>query len=304
MKSFRLIAINLFLASLFASMASPGLSGPKTASVPLRTSRNEPEKFLPADSVTYEDLIDSAESYANRENWEMAVELYRGALRKNPSSPLNSKIFANLGLCLTELNQLEEALEAYSIALIKEPDSHPILYARARTLARYLDFDGAEADLEKILASDSTDVKALRLHGQLMLIDRNDGKALDDFKRLSMIAPDDAWAYAGQAEALENKGRLEEAIPLYKRAIELSDSPDIRMSLINAMIKATKYYDAENAIREALIIYPTVGEFYLLRGILHKKLHQINDVEIDKKYAIEYGVDPQTVEKYLPKISK
>lgn len=255
---------------------------------------------LNADSLSYEALIDSAESNANRGDWSGAAELYRCALRKNPATPLNSKIFANLGLCLSRSGQLDEALEAYSIALIKEPESTKILQARATTLLERNDITGAEEDLEHVLRLDSLNSDALRMHGQIMLLQQNLEKALEDFRNLTKANPEDEWGYAGMGETMAMQGNHKDAIPLFSKALTLKESADFRISHISSLLALNRLSDAENAIRESIVLYPQTGEFYLLRAVMHKKLHQNRQAEEDKKYAVEYGVDPQTVEKYMP----
>lgn len=250
-------------------------------------------------SHSYEALIDSAENLTRSDAWLEAAEIYRKSLRANPGSPLNSKIFANLGLCLTHIGNYTEALEAYDIALIKEPHSASILSGKGATLLIKGDIQASRQILEEALKVDSLYPTALRLHGQIMLMENNHDMAERDFSKLIIADPADPWGPAGVAEIKIAQNLFLDAIPLFDKAIQLQESADFRISLIAAMLKTNRLADAENAIREGLVIYPRQGEFYLLRALLHKTLHQNRDAEIDKKYAIEYGVDPQIIERYL-----
>ncbi|MDE6271702.1 MAG: tetratricopeptide repeat protein [Muribaculaceae bacterium] len=250
-------------------------------------------------NLSYEALIDSAENLTHLNLWSEASELYRQALRINPASPINSKIFANLGLCLTHTGNYDEALEAYDIALVKEPNSASILSGKGATLLIKGDITSARMILEEALAVDSLAPTALRLHGQIMLMENNHQIAESDFSRLTKADPADAWGHAGIAEVKMARNLYQEAIPLFVKALQLQESSDFRLSMIAAMLKSNHLADAEKAIREALAIYPQQGEFYLLRALLHKTLHQNRDMELDKKYAVEYGVDPQIIERYL-----
>lgn len=250
-------------------------------------------------SLSYEAIIDSAENLTGREEWERAEQFYREALRLKPASPLNSKLFANLGICLTYQGNYKGALEYFDIALIKEPDSPSILTSKSSAQMLNGDIDSAESGLAHAIASDSLYPSALRLHGQIMLLKNRLDEAESDFRQLCKADPTDSWGPGGMAEVLMAKNMPKDAIDLYIKALTLLESADFRISLIAAQMRADRYADAENSIREALVVFPEQGEFYLLRSILHKTLHQNRDAEIDKKYAIEHGVDPQMIEKYI-----
>lgn len=255
-------------------------------------------------SQSYEALIDSADNYSRLERWNDAARCYRESLRINPASPLNSKLFANLGICLTRLGDYSGAIQAFDIALVKEPESAKILSSRASAHLLAGNDSLALADLDRAIMADSTSASPRRMHGQLMLVAQNVDRAEQDFIVLSKYDPADPWGPAGLGEVYSARDDHQKAIAMFTKAIELEDNADFRISLISSMLACNKLADAEDTIRQSLAIYPRTGEFYLLRALLHKTLHQNHDAEIDKKVAIEYGVDPQTVEKYLPEIAK
>lgn len=258
--------------------------------------------LLPAESKaqSYEAYIDSTDNYIKRERWDDAARCIRESLRINPGSPLNSKLFSNLGICLTKTGDLNGALEAFEISLVREPDSPATLSARATTYTLLGNDDAALADLSRSLALDSLQQSALRLHGQLLLVKNRYEEAEQNFKTLLNNFPSDPWGSAGLGECAVNREEYAKAIPLFRDALKLSDSPDFHISLIHALLMDGKLAAAEEAINTALKEYSNVGEIYLLRGILHKKLYQNSDMELDKKLAKEYGVDQQTIDIYLP----
>lgn len=257
-----------------------------------------------AGDPAYEALLDSADNYIRRERWQDAARCVRHALKLYPASPLNSKLFSNLGVCLTNCGDFSGAFEAFELALVREPDSPETLYSRAIAYMLSDSPDDARRDLQAALAVDSLNQKALRLHGQLSLMAGDTPAASADFQRLKAHFPSDPWGPAGIGECLIDNADNAAAIPFLQQAISLEDNPDFRISLISALMAENKLAEAENTIYESLKLYPREGELYLLRGVLHRTLHQNNDAELDKKIAIEYGVDPQTIEKYLPEIRK
>lgn len=258
----------------------------------------------PNTNSLYEALLDSAEVAFNKQDWEKAGNLYREALRQKPASPLNSKIFANLGLCLSGEGKFQDAIEAFNIALIKEPDNARILTRRASAYLMTDKPSDALEDINSALQADSLNSEALRIHGQIMLGSHNLQSAKEDFTRLMKVAPTDPWGPAGLGEIATANADYNQAIDYFKTALKLEENSDFRLSLISSLLATNRLSEAESILRESILLYKNVGEFYILRGKLHKVLHQNREMEADKKSAIEYGIDPQIVEQYLPSFGK
>lgn len=255
--------------------------------------------FSASITPSYEALIDSADTCTRNNHWLEASNLYKEALKLYPGSPLNSKIFANIGVCYSNLERFDEALEAFDIALVKEPANVRILSQRATTNILAGNSEAALSDLKMALDVDSLAADPLRMHGQLMIASNDLNTARRDFLLLSEVSPHDPWGAAGLAEIEYMEGRPEESIPLYIKALEIEENPDFRISLITAMLDTYKLKEAEDLIRESIMSYPKTGEFYVMRARLNKILHQNSLAESDKKIAIEYGVDPQIIERFL-----
>lgn len=252
----------------------------------------------------YEALIDSADNYAKMERWSDAERIYTEALQKYPASPLNSMIFSNIGVCRTNLGRYEEAIESFDIALIKSPESPRILCAKATACLLAGQDSVALASLNAAVRCDSISPIPRRLRGKILLVNKDLKRALDDFSVLSNVDPTDEWGPGGIGEVYMAMEKDAEAIPLLQKALSLNEDPDFRLSLASALLTVNRLADADELIRESIEKYPTTGEFYLLRGVLHRKFHLNNEAEYDILLAKKYGVDPQTVEKFLPKLTK
>ncbi len=248
----------------------------------------------------YEAYIDSAENYVKRERYADAARCYRESLRINPGSPLNSKIFANLGVCLTGAGEYTEALEAFDVALVREPESTSILNSRARTWLLMNKPENAMTDLDTSLAIDSLQREPLRMRGQLHMLSHNQAKAATDFKSLALNFPDEAWGYAGQAQCLMAGNNYSDAIPLLEKAIEIDDNPDFITSLATAQIETEHLQEAKETLREAIRRHPREASLYIVRAILHTRLYENEAAALDKKMAIDLGADPTAVEALLP----
>ena len=262
--------------------------------------------YSSADAVaqTYEAYLDSADNYIRLERWHDAAEATRHALRLKPGSPLNSRLFSNLGICLMHEGDYKSAIEAFDLALVRMPADAPLLASRASANVLDGNREAALVDVDKALSIDSLNSDALRIRGQLMLMKRRFPEAERDFSLLCKVDSTEVWGPAGLAECRINDGNYVEAYTLLDRAIALSDSPELRISLVQAQIEANRLDLAEESIREALKLYPRVGEFYLFRAVIHKKFYQNTEAELDKKIAKEYGADSQIFEHYFPPVPK
>lgn len=252
----------------------------------------------------YMAYADSADIYISRQKWDLAENMIRKALRTSPANPGNPLLFANLGVCLSQQSKYGEALEAFEIGLIKAPRSTAILSSRALTYLAMNREDDALADLQTALKEDSTLRRPLRIAGQILLAKGDIAGARARFSSLTKIHPSDPWGPRGLAHCAEAEGIIAEALPLYRDALSIEKDPenqaDLHVAIIRSLISLDRLNDADDAVRQAIASFPRCGEIYLMRAMLHHLRFQYEDEKIDKKLAIEYGVDPQIVERLFP----
>ena len=181
----------------------------------------------------YEAYIDSAENYIKRDRYAEAAECYRNALRDSPGSPLNSKIFANLGICLTETGDLDGALQAFDVALVREPSSAAILNSRAKTHLLRNDKDAAMKDLNMALTSDSLHAESLKLRAQIEMLARE-----NDIPRAAIRRhPRTGELYLMRGVLHLRKYRNDDALTDKKTAISLGVEPEMAERLIPGKIR-------------------------------------------------------------------
>ncbi|EIW52990.1 TPR-like protein, partial [Trametes versicolor FP-101664 SS1] len=93
-----------------------------------------------------------------KEQWVQAAEKYRAAARIAGPQPV---YMANLAAALLKLQRWIPAESAASRALMREPDHAKALFRRAQARKEMGMYAGAEADLRRVLAQDSTNIAAL-----------------------------------------------------------------------------------------------------------------------------------------------
>lgn len=248
---------------------------------------------------SYLALADSAANYIGRERWADAERCITTALRAEPANPSNPMLFSNLGVCQHNQGEYAKALQSYSLALVKAPDSPRVLFNRARTLLAIRQDSEALSDLDHALRSDSTMTDALRLRATMLLALDSVAPARHDFSLLRELDPSDAWASAGLAECLAAGGDNVGATRLYTEALSKDPDPDTAAAAILHLLKEDHTAQAEEAIYQQLKKYPQEGLLYLCRAILHQRMFQNQAAESDKNLAKNYGIDSQTIERYF-----
>lgn len=258
-------------------------------------------------SQRYLALADSARVYIAQERWSDAARCTREALRLEPANAGNIMLFSNLGLATGMEGKYGEAMQCFDIALSRAPHSVPVLTAKAKVQVMQSDREGALATLDEILAVDSLAQWPLRTRGLLLLQDRRYREAARDFGTLTKEYPDDTWGPGGMAKCMEVQGFLSEAAGYYEDAIRRcsesdEDRVEFQLGLIENLGHLGKVQEALDVAKEAIAGSPHDGRLYLLRGWLKRKNYLNREAEEDKKLAADYGVDPQIIERYLPRL--
>lgn len=255
----------------------------------------------------YLELADSARYHIAKEQWSEAARCTREALRLEPANPGNPMLFSNLGLAAGMEGKIGEAMECFDIALSRAPKSIPVLTSKAKIQIQAADTEGAMETLDRILSLDSLAEWPLQTRGLLRMRQADYKEAFDDFKTLSKAHPLNTWGPGGLAKCMEMQGYISEAAGYYTDAIALTSANDedrveFQLGLIENLGHLGRLSDALSAAKEAIGEHPNDGRLYLLRGWIKKLLLLHREAEADKKLAIDYGVDFQTVSRFFPDI--
>lgn len=159
--------------------------------------------------------------------------------------------------------------------------------------------------LGTILGIDSLAEWPLQTRALLLMRAGKYKAAFEDFKNITKNFPKNTWGPGGMAKCMEMQGYLSEAAGYYQDALDRTDADDedrveFQLGLIENLGHTGKFTEALDLAKEAISEHPHDGRLYLLRGWLKKHLLIYREAEADKKLAIEYGVDPQTIERFFP----
>lgn len=253
----------------------------------------------------YLQLADSAQYHISKENWSDAARCTREALRLDPGNVGNVMLFSNLGLATGMDGKIGEAMQCFDIALSRAPKSIPVLTSKAKIQIKASDEEGALETLDTILQLDSLAQWPLQTRGLLRMRAGKYEAAFNDFKTITKHYPSNTWGPGGMAKCMEIQGYLSEAAGYYRDAMERTNPDDedrveFQLGLIENLGHTGKLTEALDVAKDAISEHPHDGRLYLLRGWIKKQLLIYREAEADKKLAIDYGVDFQTVERFFP----
>jgi tetratricopeptide (TPR) repeat protein len=107
------------------------------------------------------------------------------------------------------------------------------------------------------------------------------------FLRSTAIAPDNEIANQGMGTALLLQGQVAEAVPYYKRALELNPNmPDAQYSLGRCYYELKMYPESEPYFERAAALLPSDAKPYLYFGLAKLKEGQLDAAERALRYAL------------------
>lgn len=169
------------------------------------------------------DLLNAAQAALDKQDFEAAARNYQDYLTKKPDDAV---VHYDLGYVYSALNRPADAKNEYQRAIALDP----------KMAAAYSNLGAT------LLQSDAA-------------------AAIEPLQKAAELTPRDAHTKWVLGTALEQSGKLPEAIEQYQAARQLDDSDfKIRLSLARAMISAGRPADSELEFRAALTLHGTPAE--------------------------------------------
>ncbi|TAN70654.1 MAG: tetratricopeptide repeat protein, partial [Magnetospirillum sp.] len=200
--------------------------------------------------------------------------------------------YANLGIALYDLGQLEEAAASYRQALDLRPDN-PKTNSNLGSILRDLGrLDEAEAICRRAVEI-MPDFAEAHYNLGIVLADLSRGpEAEASYRRAVEIMPHYAEAHNNLGNTLRDLGRLEEAAAIYRRAVEIMpDFAEVHSNLGNTLRDLGKLGEAEASCRRALEIKPDYAEAHIKLGNTLYDLGQLEEAVACYRRALETKPD-------------
>lgn len=254
---------------------------------------------------TYDELITRAMDAVEKDSLYQAEQLFKEALRLEPSNMRNALLFSNLGTIQRRMGKNDDAVESYSLALNLTPYSVTMLLNRASLYLEMDYLDKAYVDYCNVIDLDDKNQEALRFRAYIYMRRRQYQDARNDYQRLLEAIPGEKTARIGMAMANQKLNRHRESLEEFNRLIV--DYPkDASLLKARAELEVVMnslemaLLDLEHAAKLDLNdadIYIMCGEIYLAQG---KKREAYAAFE----KAIELGVPRPLLEDRLKESKK
>ncbi len=250
------------------------------------------DNTIPIDTSTvYFALIDSAQQCIKLEQWQQAEHFLLEAIRSEPSNPSNSLLLSNIATMQRQQGRLNEALRNYSMAIDITPNAVTLLHNRAAVYILLDSIARAQADYERIMMIDESDVESRYTHGMLALNMGDAKTAQKDFNDILRINPNSGMAKQGQGYLHKHAGEYDKAAQCFSEVINVKPSATLLANRADCYLATKRLNDASLDIANALELDPDDPYIYILRAKLNKLRYNRNDMERDIKLAIAHGLD-------------
>ncbi|MEW6348792.1 MAG: tetratricopeptide repeat protein [Thermodesulfobacteriota bacterium] len=165
-----------------------------------------------------------------------AIKLLSRAIGMNPR---NSRYYNDRGVAFKRSGNIEQAMADYSKALEIDPHFGGALNNRGVALLLREDYDGAIQDFTRALETQRNDARLLGNRAMAYHKKGDVAKALADFEKAAVGGNRDPKVFVSWAECLLSKDERNEAIRVYKKALQMADEPGLRKELEETLSKMT-----------------------------------------------------------------
>lgn len=242
---------------------------------------------------TYVELADSADQYIKLGQWHDAERVIIRALRHEPANKSNYLLWSNLSLVRTELENYPGAIEACDIGLTTAPRSTILLTNRARAYMGLGDTSAAIKDLDSALEEDSTLQWPRKMSG-ILRASKGDLEGAKKDLTIYLESNDqdiDAIETLGDIDA--GKGNAEKALARYREAYSLEPNERLLTKLLLTAHAFGLLEEQRDTLIGGMIKYPTNGNLYIFRALLHKSKFENEAAEKDLETAKKLKADAE-----------
>lgn len=217
------------------------------------------------------------------------------AMAVDPQNPSNVLLLSNLGMVYGYMDRDSMALTVLDEANRRAPQMVTVLHNRARIHLKMGHDRDAYDDFSAIIERDSTDTQARYYRGMIALYSGNMHTAETDFEVLETLQPQAYETAAALASLYSLSRRDKEAIPYYRRLIELDPAPEFYSALAGCHLALEQLSEAAEVIADGLKKYTGDPELYYYRAWLNRDRYLLDQAHADADMAIRLGADPAKV---------
>jgi len=190
-------------------------------------------------------LFDRGVAYAEKGNYDRAIEDFNAALKIKPDFYLALK---NRGIAYSNKDNYDRAIEDFNAVLRIKPNDHEALYNRGSAYDDKGNYDRAIEDYTAALRIKPDLHQALFNRGLAYKHKGNYDRAIEDYTAALRIKPDKFQALNNRGLAYDEKGNYDRAIEDYNAALRIK--PDYQEALNNRGIAYVQKGNLDLAIKD------------------------------------------------------
>src|ERR1041384_1243851 len=176
------------------------------------------------DSVKVDDLLQAAQTASKNENYEVAEQLLRRVIEKDPK---HKTVRRDLGYALAEQKKYAEAIEVLREQTKINPFEDYVYSLRGRVYWEQQDYTNAEASFRKQIEVTPLDQYAHASLGQMLVESRRYKEAVPELERAISLAPEAEMLQVSLGRAYLNLNETQKAIAAFEEAIKLDRNAEV-----------------------------------------------------------------------------
>lgn len=240
---------------------------------------------------SYNRLVEQAMEYTRKDSLKQAEQLFRQALKVDASNARNALVFSNLGTILKRQGRVDEAVDAYTMALNITPYATSILLNRA---ALYLDrnlLDKAYVDYCNVIDLIPENREARLFRAYINMQRRQYDEARMDYNTVLLKDAKNQTARLGMILLDQKEGRLLAARDGLNQLIEEAPQ-DVSLLKMRANLELEQGYPdaALVSVDEAIEKAPEDADAYVMKGDIYLLLKKKKEARNAYERAVELGI--------------
>ena len=254
---------------------------------------------------TYDELITRAMDAVEKDSLYQAEQLFKEALRLEPSNMRNALLFSNLGTIQRRMGKNDDAVESYSLALNLTPYSVTMLLNRASLYLEMDYLDKAYVDYCNVIDLDDKNQEALRFRAYIYMRRRQYQDARNDYQRLLEAIPGEKTARIGMAMANQKLNRHRESLEEFNRLIvDYPKDASLLKARAELEIVMNSLEMALLDLEHAAKLDPNDADIYIMSGEIYLAQGKKREAYAVFEKAIELGVPRPLLEDRLKESKK
>lgn len=254
---------------------------------------------------TYDELITRAMDAVEKDSLYQAEQLFKEALRLEPSNMRNALLFSNLGTIQRRMGKNDDAVESYSLALNLTPYSVTMLLNRASLYLEMDYLDKAYVDYCNVIDLDDKNQEALRFRAYIYMRRRQYQDARNDYQRLLEVIPGEKTARIGMAMANQKLNRHRESLEEFNRLIvDYPKDASLLKARAELEIVMNSLEMALLDLEHAAKLDPNDADIYIMCGEIYLAQGKKREAYAVFEKAIELGVPRPLLEDRLKESKK